>query len=122
MESTIRTQRRMKRRTLRRVVSEDDRNSGPCGKRLKLDWLGSMSSARPNLFNQDGAIANWLVATVGCTDVAVAKTSNRVFLTTRLARLIGSEDPAFCIWELSEGITAEKFQAYIDSPNGVNIG
>lgn len=45
------------------------------------------SSARPNLFNQDGAIANWLIATVGCTDVADAKTSNRVFLTTRLARL-----------------------------------
>ena len=35
---------------------------------------------------------------------------------------IGPEGPAFCIWEVREGITAEEFQEFIDGPNGVNFG
>ena len=60
-------------------------------------------------------------STVGGSDVAVAQNLQSGFSHNAFCP-IGSEDPAFCIWELSEGITAEKFQAYIDSPNGVNIG
>ena len=35
---------------------------------------------------------------------------------------VGPEGPAFCIWEVREGITAEQFQDFIDGPNGVNFG
>ena len=35
---------------------------------------------------------------------------------------VGPEGPAFCIWEVREGITAEEFQDFIDGPNGVNFG
>ena len=35
---------------------------------------------------------------------------------------IGPEGPAFCIWEVREGITVEEFQEFIDGPNGVNFG
>ena len=35
---------------------------------------------------------------------------------------VGPEGPAFCIWEVREGITAEQFQEFIDGPNGVNFG
>lgn len=35
---------------------------------------------------------------------------------------IGPESPAFCIWKVREGITAEEFQDCIDGPNGVNFG
>ena len=35
---------------------------------------------------------------------------------------IGPEGPAFCIWEVREGITAEEFQEFIDGPNGMNFG
>ena len=37
-------------------------------------------------------------------------------------RPIGPESPAFCIWEVRKGITAEDFQDVIDGPNGVNFG
>ena len=35
---------------------------------------------------------------------------------------IGPEGPAYCIWEVREGISAESFQEFIDGPNGVNFG
>ena len=35
---------------------------------------------------------------------------------------IGPEGPAFCIWEVREGISAEEFQEFIDGPMGVNFG
>ena len=35
---------------------------------------------------------------------------------------IGPEGPAYCIWEVREGISAEEFQEFIDGPNGVNFG
>nr|WP_244279817.1 hypothetical protein [Synechococcus sp. UW179A] len=35
---------------------------------------------------------------------------------------VGPEGPAFCIWEVREGITAQQFQDFIDCPNGVNFG
>ena len=35
---------------------------------------------------------------------------------------IGLEGPAFCIWEVKEGITAEQFQEFIDGPNGPDFG
>ena len=35
---------------------------------------------------------------------------------------IGLEGPAFCIWEVKEGITAEQFQDFIDGPNGPDFG
>ena len=35
---------------------------------------------------------------------------------------IGSEGPAYCIWEVREGITAVEFQEFIDGPNGVSFG
>ena len=35
---------------------------------------------------------------------------------------VGPEGPAFCLWEVREGITAEEFQEFIDGPNGVNFG
>ena len=35
---------------------------------------------------------------------------------------VGPEGPAFCIWEVREGITDEEFQDFIDGPNGVNFG
>ena len=34
----------------------------------------------------------------------------------------GPEGPAYCIWEVREGITAVEFQEFIDGPNGVNFG
>ena len=35
---------------------------------------------------------------------------------------ISEEGPAFCIWEVREGITAEQFQEFIDSPKGPDFG
>jgi len=35
---------------------------------------------------------------------------------------VGPEGPAFCIWEVRDGISAEEFQEFIDGPNGVNFG
>ena len=35
---------------------------------------------------------------------------------------IGPEGPAFCIWEVRVGTTAQQFQDFIDGPNGVNFG
>ena len=35
---------------------------------------------------------------------------------------IGPEGPAYCIWEVREGITDVEFQEFIDGPNGVNFG
>ena len=35
---------------------------------------------------------------------------------------IAPQGPAYCIWEVREGITAEQFQEFIDGPNGVNFG
>ena len=35
---------------------------------------------------------------------------------------VGLEGPAFCIWEVREGISAEQFQDFIDGPMGVNFG
>ena len=35
---------------------------------------------------------------------------------------VGIEGPAFCIWEVKEGITAEQFQDFIDGPNGPDFG
>ena len=42
--------------------------------------------------------------------------------TIASARLIAPEGPAYCIWEVREGISAEQFQEFIDGPNGVNFG
>ena len=35
---------------------------------------------------------------------------------------IGPEGPAFCSWEVREGITEEESQEFIDGPNGVSFG
>ena len=35
---------------------------------------------------------------------------------------IGAEGPAYCIWEVREGISADAFREFIDGPNGVNFG
>ena len=35
---------------------------------------------------------------------------------------ISEEGPAFCIWEVREGITAEQFQEFIDGPKGPDFG
>lgn len=32
------------------------------------------------------------------------------------------EGPAFCIWEVRDGISDVEFQAFIDSPNGPDMG
>ena len=34
---------------------------------------------------------------------------------------IGAEGPAYCIWEVREGISADAFREFIDGPNGVNF-
>ncbi len=35
---------------------------------------------------------------------------------------IAPEGPAFCIWEVQEGITDEQFQDFIDGPHGPDFG
>ncbi|QNJ29266.1 hypothetical protein [Synechococcus sp. A15-24] len=35
---------------------------------------------------------------------------------------VGLEGPAFCIWEVREGISDVEFQAFIDGPNGPDMG
>ena len=35
---------------------------------------------------------------------------------------IGPDGPAFCIWEVREGISSEEFQELIDVSMGVNFG
>ena len=57
----------------------------------------------------------------GGWDEAVAKNLEAGFYNHSFCP-VGSEGPAFCIWEVREGITAEEFQAFIDGPNGVNFG
>ena len=54
-------------------------------------------------------------------DEAVAKNLEAGFYNHAFCP-IGQEGPAFCIWEVREGITAEEFQEFIDGPNGVNFG
>ena len=34
----------------------------------------------------------------------------------------GLEGPAFCIWEVRDGISDVEFQAFIDGPNGPDMG
>ena len=57
----------------------------------------------------------------GGWDEAVAKNLEAGFYNHSFCP-IGHEGPAFCIWEVREGITAEEFQEFIDGPNGVNCG
>ena len=57
----------------------------------------------------------------GGWDEAVAKNLEAGFYNHSFCP-IGPEGPAFCIWEVREGITAEEFQEFIDGPNGVNFG
>ena len=57
----------------------------------------------------------------GGWDEAVAKNLEAGFYNHSFSP-IGPEGPAFCIWEVREGITAEEFQEFIDGPNGVNFG
>ena len=57
----------------------------------------------------------------GGWDEAVAKNLEAGFHNHSFCP-IGPEGPAFCIWEVREGITAEEFQEFIDGPNGVNFG
>ena len=57
----------------------------------------------------------------GGWDEAVAKNLEAGFYNHSFCP-IGLEGPAFCIWEVREGITAEEFQEFIDGPNGVNFG
>ena len=35
---------------------------------------------------------------------------------------IAKEGPAFCLWEVRDGITAEQFQECIDGPKGPDFG
>ena len=57
----------------------------------------------------------------GGWDEAVAKNLEAGFYNHSFCP-VGPEGPAFCIWEVREGITAEEFQEFIDGPNGVNFG
>ena len=57
----------------------------------------------------------------GGWDEAVAKNLKAGFYNHSFCP-VGPEGPAFCIWEVREGITAEEFQEFIDGPNGVNFG
>ena len=57
----------------------------------------------------------------GGWDEAVAKNLETGFYNHAFCP-VGPEGPAFCIWEVREGITAEEFQEFIDGPNGVNFG
>ena len=49
----------------------------------------------------------------GGWDEAVAKNLEAGFYNHSFSP-IGPEGPAFCIWEVREGITAEEFQEFID--------
>ena len=57
----------------------------------------------------------------GGWDEAVAKNLEAGFYNHCFCP-ISPEGPAFCIWEVREGISAEQFQEFIDGPNGVNFG
>ena len=57
-----------------------------------------------------------MVAGGGCSKKPRSGIDNNAFCP------VGPEGPAFCLWEVREGITAEEFQAFIDGPNGVNFG
>ena len=57
----------------------------------------------------------------GGWDEAVAKNLEAGFYNHCFCP-IGPEGPAYCIWEVREGISAEEFQEFIDGPNGVNFG
>ena len=57
----------------------------------------------------------------GGWDEAVAKNLEAGFYNHSFCP-IGPEGPAFCIWEVREGISAEQFQDFIDGPMGVNFG
>ena len=57
----------------------------------------------------------------GGWDAAVAKNLEAGFYNHCFCP-IASEGPAFCIWEVREGITGEEFQTFIDGPMGVNFG
>ena len=61
------------------------------------------------------------MAPSGGWDEAIAKNLEAGFYNHSFCP-VGPEGPAFCIWEVREGITAEEFQEFIDGPNGVNFG
>ena len=57
----------------------------------------------------------------GGWDEAVAKNLQAGFYNYSFCS-IGPEGPAFCIWEVCEGITAAEFQEFIAGPKRVNFG
>ena len=65
--------------------------------------------------------AQLAMAPGGGWDEAVAKNLEAGFFNHSFCP-IGPEGPAFCIWEVREGISAEEFQEFIDGPMGVNFG
>ena len=74
-----------------------------------------------------GKAAQWwqaaqaAMAPGGGWDDAVAKNLEAGFYNHAFCP-VGPEGPAFCIWEVREGISDVEFQAFIDSPNGPDMG
>ena len=57
----------------------------------------------------------------GGGDEAVAKNLEAGFYNHSFCP-VGPEGPAFCIWEVRDGISDAEFQAFIDGPNGPDFG
>ena len=94
---------------------------------VKTDWTMASKFFHVHHEFRAGKAQKWwetakaAMAPGGGWDDAVAKNLEAGFYNHAFCP-IGPEGPAYCIWEVREGITAEDFQEFIDGPNGVNFG